>query len=370
VQNLIVYVFSISIVFYAGKITQYSPVYFIYIVAIIAYLPQFFKHQKIILTADVAIIFIFLVYLLVSQYEHYYTGEFVNIVIGMMAYLIIRVHNQHLKLNFLLKVFKHMLLISIIILMIDSVYRISNPTANSKELFEYLSSSDQYWFYIYKFNSILFADSNTVALVALVLYFSILSLEIHIGEAGINFKYMKYALILIIILSFSRSGLLALFFGLLYYKYHKSKKIIKIKTLFYSVIILIIFYIYIWEYFISDGSFISKLEIYDNVYAAGKNFAIFDSLFGIGLGESKYALSRYTHILFLTIIVEVGFTGLLFFLFFIMSYGFKYNLVVLMPILIAGLSYFLYIGTPFLFVPLALVANILDKSKKIQNLSL
>lgn len=356
-KNIVLYFFSISITFYLAKITQLSPVYVVYLILFPLAFLTLYKINKVIVSKDVIILIIMLFYILITQLQQIFTGEFINLFISLYAYIFIRFLKYKFDINFYFKLIKHMVFVSIITLSIDSLFRILNPIIPNMDDFEYVSGNDKLWFYIYKFNTLMFADSNTVALIVLTLFFTLSQIQ---TIYKINYVKEKSFLFLLLLFTFSRSAYIAFTIGLFYEKFINLKRIKKIFLFLLITLFIVIFISYSFSYFESDGSLNSKFKIISLVYEKFLSLSLFEILFGIGFGNSKEFLGIYTHLLFLTYFVESGLFGLLILIIFLTIYSFNYGSIIILPLMIAGLSYFAYLGTPFIFVPLAIFANIYD----------
>lgn len=360
-SNFIIFSLAASITFYAAKITPYSPIYIIYLLLLPISMLNIIKKNYISVSFDVFVIFFFLLYIISTQLQFILSGEFINLFISLFAYLYIRLTKKMQNELSLLYIFKMMIWISILLLSIDSIYRITHPAIPNMDDFDYISNSDKLWFYIYKYNTLLFADSNTVALIVLVLYFTVMSIEYY--KKVYSFKYEKLFLFLLLLFSLSRSAYIAFIIGIAFV-YIKNQS--ATKRLIYFLIIFFLFIligIYLSTYLETDGSFQSKFSIMALAYNKFQMMSLSDILFGIGMGEAKSYLGIYPHLLFLTYFFESGLIGLAFFILFMFSYIYKYNSIILFPMLISGFSFFVYLGTPFLFVPLAMLANLMDQEK-------
>lgn len=368
INKFILYICTISITFYTAKLTSYSPIYLIYMFMFPFMIMCVLKKRYIAYSADVVVVFFLLIYILSTQFNYILTGPFINLFIALIGYIYIRIIKNKLEEKTLIKIIENMTRISIILLILDSVYRLMNPGVPNPEQFEYISNSERIWFYMYKFNTLMFADSNTTALIALILLFSTLSLEQYINTK--SYKYEKFFLFLIIVFAISRSAYIGLFIGLLFFYYKNLKLVYKMIYVFFTIVIVVYISLLLSFYLENDGSFNSKFHIISLVLSKINFFSLSDFLFGIGMDQSSSFLGISTHILLLTYFIETGLIGLLIFSIFISIYLYKYNGIILTPILISSLSYFLYLGTPFLFIPLALIANLIDlrnKGKYIEN---
>lgn len=366
-REIILLLLSISITFYTAKLTSFSPIYLIYLSFIFIYLFILIKHNYIIFTNDMYILFILLIYMLLTQFSNIQYGEFINLFVSICGYLVIRSMKYNFGITKFVGVFRYSLWISIGLLLIDSIYRLSHPGAPTEEAFNVMSNSEDRFFYLYKFNSIMFLDSNSTGLIIIILFFTILSIERILKEMNGNFKLAKFFLFFLLLGTLSRAAYMAFLIGLLsatIIRQKFSKKII-ISTI--GILISIPVFILTFDYFSSDASFDTKFDIFFLTYSKFQHLSIYEMLFGVGFGHASETIGIYTHLLVLTYLLEMGVFGLLIFMAFIFYYIYKFDSLVWIPVFIVGLSFFMYVGTPFLFTPLALIANIYDNKKHLKG---
>lgn len=362
-NHLIVFILSSSITFYASKFTQFSPIYIIYIFIFPLAIYTIVRNKFITYSLDAMIALILIIYISLTQFQYLFSGEFINLFISLYSYIYIRINVNKFSEEILLKIFNKMLWISIILLSIDSIYRIMNPSAPTAEAFAALEASENLFFYLYKFNSLMFADSNTTALICLILIFTIFSIQKEIKN--VYYKNEKFILLLLLFSCLSRAAILSLIVGLIFLLLFNSNISKIVKTFFlFLLIIATVFVVVFNDSLITDESLKSKFQIIIMVYLKIQTLSFSELLFGIGFTQVESFLGIYSHLLILTYLIECGIIGLLIFLTFIGFYIFKYNSIVLLPILVVSLSYFLYAGTPFLFIPLAIIANIIDFKRR------
>lgn len=366
-REVILLLLSISITFYTAKLTSFSPIYLIYLFFIFIYLFILIKHNYIIFTNDMYILFILLMYMLLTQFSNMQSGEFINLFISICGYLVIRSMKYNFGITKFVGIFTYSLWISIGLLLIDSIYRLSHPGAPTEEAFNVMSNSEDRVFYLFKFNSIMFLDSNSTGLIIIILFFTILSIERILKEMNGDFKLAKFLLFLLLLGTLSRAAYMAFLIGLLsatIIRQKFSKKIImSLIGIFISIPIIILTF----DYFSTDASFDTKFDIFFLTYSKFQHLSIYETLFGVGFGHATEAIGIYTHLLVLTYLLEMGVFGLLIFMAFIFYYIYKFDSLVWIPVFIVGLSFFMYVGTPFLFTPLALIANIYDNKKRLKG---
>jgi len=360
-SHILTFILTISITFYISKITQFSPVYFIYISVFFVALIDLIKYSMVSYTIDMLIALFLFMLLFLTQIEHMQSGEFINLSLALMAYIYIRAVKKRQDSDLILKTFNYMIWISIIILSIDSIYRIMHPGLPTY----YVEHNEDMWFYLYKTNSIMFADSNSTALVSLILFFSVISFQKYYNLK--SFRYAKLFLFGLVVFSFSRAAIISLIIGVGLEYVLKKKKLAKFILLNIGIILLTGLSFFFFQYFENDGSFNSKFQILSIAYMALEKSSFFELWFGHGLKTSVEDFGIYTHLLLITYLYEMGITALFLFLTFIVYYAYRYNTIVLLPVMIVSLSFFTYVGTPFFFVPLALIANLIDSHKIVNN---
>ena len=350
-------VFGMNI--YLVKLVYYSPVYYIIGISLLVsvlYLPFL---NRLTLSKDVVLAMFLLVYVILSQYEYILGGATINIIISLGAYIVLRVLKKHIGIKKMLTYIDVAVIVALILLFIDTIYRFMYPYIPDSALYN-LFSSKNIEFYYYKYNSFMFGDSNSVGLCAMIMLFLLLALsKIEYKNQRRDYVFM-FLLLTILIMSLSRASIIALLFGVILYKYWEKNKVLILFVAFFAVYVL---------YFIllNDLSYKTKIGLIDIVKLFVLNSDNYELLFGIGLGESKEIFIRGSHSLFVTYFVEMGVFGLSLAMSFYITYMIRYGVYILVPVFIAGVSFFLYAGTPFLFVPLALFANIVDEKRNSES---
>ena len=348
-----IYLASMSMMLYGVKL-NFSPVYIILIIALFFGLIALFLSNELVIKSDEIIAFILLIYLLATKFDNI-GGEFINLALGLSCYIIIRLSSNSINKDIYLTASNLALMFGSAILFFDTVYRLLHPAILDPEaLAHYAAMSTE--FYVYKFNSLIFLDSNAVAIAALNLFF----LSFYLSCKFKTKFYYLFSIVLIIILftTFSRSAIFAsIFFTALVLSNKLNKK--------YILYLFPIFLYLIWLFFTSvkdDESFGTKFYLYNILF---NNFyqdhSILDVLFGINFGDFGHEYNIAAHSVFVTYLTELGSLGFLLFISFLYSVYKRSKisfLYCILPHLTAGLSYFIYGGTPFFYIIIALVINL------------
>ncbi|HAS3607733.1 hypothetical protein JG654_10180 [Vibrio cholerae] len=245
------------------------------------------------------------------------------------------------------------------------MYRILNPSMPTSEALEAVQGTENA-FYMYKFSTLMFADSNTVAIVCISFFFL---LDYCSKRFLVNTSVLRIFLFVILLSCLSRSALFAIVISMFLLS---TKFSFKFKVVF-MLSILIPMMFYVLSLVASDGSFLSKVFILHAFLNYFSTADLSSLLLGIGLGNSPLYLNNiYSHIHVVTSIVEGGIVGTLLIFAFLSYYSYiskYYCLYVILPNLILGFSYFFYLGSPFVFVPMALIVMLELRLSKFEILN-
>lgn len=363
-------ILAVCISAYAVKLTEFSPIYFVYVLVLpISFLVLLVYRRTFSMTLDVFLVFLLLSYVLIFHFIHLNNGTAVNLIVSLLGYIYLRFARFTISLKQYSRIINAMVVFNLVILGIDSIYRLLNPMHPNADKIDLYAGSQDKWFYLYKFNSLMFSDSNDTALVLIVLFFTTLLMPREYFSLS---KFKIYSIfIFLILLTFSRAAYFVTILGFLNYKIASFSRLNKLIVRSLLVISGIISISIIYSFLIADDSFAVRLDIISMIFDLQSKTSFSKLLIGVGPGQGEEALGIYTHIFYLTYILELGILGLLLVLTFFFLYMYRYGNIVLFPVLTIGLSFFLYLGTPFLFVPLALIANIYDLQRNnIQNFNL
>lgn len=233
---------------------------------------------------------------------------------------------------------------------IDLILRLK--TAQTLDVPEWMQVNPILKFYLFKFGG-LTGDSNTLGTFCVanfsVLFFSYL-------RRIIQKKYLVLSFVMAV-LSCSRAAIVSCLAILLFwYFFYKAKLVIKF-VIFSSGIFLSFF---VFMFFLNDGSFLTKLDIFNKTYEFLQECDVYTFLFGLGPNQSFKAIGRYAHNIWSIMLLEYGFVGLVLFFLMMVFISFdvgKYFFIVAIPYFLVSLS-FTPIFLQFLFVAFALIKHI------------
>lgn len=273
-------------------------------------------------------------------------SELVNFELAMMAYIAIRLLGRRMTAVSLQRLFNGAAWACAIVLLVDSIYRLLNPGTPEPVMYEAIIGTSRE-FYIYKYNTLMFAHSNATAMVALCFLATGVKLRVDGDEKN---NALFFALALVIVLSFSRAAYLATALLAALYFYPRLSPWLKVIAIgavpFLGIVALAIFQ--------DDGSLGSKLSMWTDAFTYAESWH--ELLFGIGLGETVQIAGLAQHVLPLTYATEMGLIGIGLVAIFLLTALRRdpRSAIVLVPILVLSLSHFLYAGMAFFTAPFAL----------------
>ena len=340
---------------YISRIAPISPVFLFFYLGIIYFFFNYIcklkriKITKSVLFACGVILYIVMSQLLIGNDLIKVFGAIVPTMFYIMSIILLpKLPEKQTK-----KISDFMLFISTIWFSADTIYRLMNFK------FNILYMLSGFNFYASKKMTLLYADTNTVGINAVVLVF----FSFYLYRIYRNKLYLFYTILftLINILSLSRSSIFAeilTFFLIFLYKnikivvrnksiYLESvplKKIFASIIIFISIIVAIYYGIYFVIYLLSDGSFGTKINLFETLKTFLFNAPIESIFWGLGFNTGhlyKYgSVVGYAHTYLLTYIAETGIVGYIFVTGFLISILLetKSTIIQFIPFFIYGLS--------------------------------
>lgn len=255
--------------------------------------------------------------------------------------------------EFATKTLKRVIFIVLILLLIEFVYRITHP-----QFFKWATDIDNF-FYIYKFSSIMFSDTNETGF--FIMMFT--AFLVYLNDK----KVIKIPFIILfisfsfIVGTFSRAAVFGFVVFLFYNNYFKKQSI---QTKFFIVFCAIFSVFGIITFFMNDGSFLTKIEIFSKSVSYLCRNNIREFLFGVGMNNSINALGIYGHNYISLYFIEYGAIGMFLFTSFLIHIFFcnaetKYLLI---PYIITGLSFAPYF-IPYFFFFIGFILQFEERSK-------
>jgi hypothetical protein len=326
------FLFAFSGAFLAN-ITIFSPIYFSFIGGMLLLVVYFSFRGKVSCDIEATIV-IFIDILVVVYYfiQMILTNSFVHLkdytihAFSILYLIFIIIFSRIISRDELINIIKKYMVISNIFLLLDIVWRFYRRDMAYTGIFA---------FYNYKFNGIMFMDSNFSGFFALINFSFLLYLRdykiIFFSRKRIFFQF------LLIVFNLSRAAIIASLILCFYLLFKKQKIAMKIFIMFVFVVFINIFLVLI----ISDPSFQTKIDIFTKTIEYLRNASVRQLVFGNGLTSSIIFLGRSAHNYISLLIIEMGFVALLLILLLFFCIYFstrKVFIYILIPYLSAGLS--------------------------------
>ena len=234
---------------------------------------------------------------------------------------------KFLKKEQVLNITKCLFLFTFIYTLFESFWRWTHPTMFREGVIPTKEIENS--FYMFKTNSFMFQDSNFVSLITLIMTFLAFYILTNIKKDDNFYKFMFLAFAVLTGLTVSRAAIFAMIITiLLYYSadtlkgglhYLKNIPILTFKMFIFIPIAIIGIFIFSYGLylFMSDGSFLTKIEIFTDLLEYLHSMPLLNKLLGSGsdISNMLYYFGRATHALIPTYIVWYGIVALCLILF-------------------------------------------------------
>lgn len=284
-------------------------------------------------------------------------NTFLNVVFSIIVFIFIRILIPPLSTVNLFKLSRFLIYFSMPLLVFESFYRILNPPQERLD-FYIESGMEDIIFYAYKMNSIMFQDSNFVAMLVLVLFFFSLYLVRSFHSRFLLFY--SAVLFFLLLATLSRAAIIASLVFILLIPlsnfFYRNRKFV----LLLFLIILPFMFSIAFKMSDFDGSFASKFHIINQTIKFIKDASLVQILFGVGFGNAVEVLNIGSHNLFVAFLVESGFIGLVLIILLWHQILLKSNYaagIVMFPFLLAGMS-FASLAMPYLYVVFSIILEL------------
>lgn len=320
--------------FYLTQIVSVSPVYFIFIACTLCALVNLFgSNFKIQANSYQIILYVLLPLVSLFPGSRSEINLTINAIVLMASPMLViilfrRAEISQTKISIIIFLYS-------LLFIVDGVWRILHP---NYEFIEQWAEAG-IGFYIYKSASIMYNDSNFLGLQALIFY----CFYRYMNASGYCRSNVVHGLLLIgILLSFSRSSIVAaIFANLAYFLVTRNSRNVKFYLIFLSPILFALFFYVVYLGFSDDASFMSKFDIIFRALDAFSHLDLLDSLIGVGFGNAPKFIGIGAHNFYVVTLLEGGtvFSGfLLIFIVNIVYMTGKMSWVLVVPILIAFFS--------------------------------
>lgn len=326
--------------FYLTKVMSISPIYYAMFLSLFFISIGFVLGEKFTFRVEKITIpvILYILYLLITQF--FLTENFsvlINVVMGLFYFLLTIFCLKGLSKDQQLKIIYYFLILSIGLLIVECVWRLSHPMFIDPNNPKFnVFKKPELLIYAYKFRSIMYVDSNFVGVFVLCLYF----LCSYLNKKRKYIKYLKIILFILAVLSLSRAVIVTIIFYELLFLLIKKYGVLRV-IIFFSVFILG-FLISVLYYFKDDASFMTKFNIISITFDYLEKADLKNILLGVGMANAKDYLNIGSHNLFVTIFLDSGLLGFIFYLLMLIQIVIKTNykaLYVVLPFILAGMSF-------------------------------
>ena len=302
------------------------------------------KRCAVRIDSSILIAISWIIYLIITQIPYQKNSAFYNLIFSILYYILSVQSIRTLHPKKIIQYSKWLLDFSGILLVVEAVTRISNPIIKATE-------TEQNAFYRFKYNSIMYQDSNYVGMFILVLFFFLIYLE---SECSMCLKKEKICFLILSVLTLSRSVIIVVFvLGFVFDR--KINKFYKFIAFFFASVLGMYLVV---TYILNDGSFISKLDIIKWSFKFfTEKASMYMRLFGYGLGHSVDYMGMGAHNLIVTYIMETGLVGFAFWVTMLLNI-FKRTrrkcYYIIIPFLVAGFSFASHF-VPYLYCTISII---------------
>jgi hypothetical protein len=358
---LISFLMLIASGLYLSGITPLSPIYFIFGIAIIFYCFKLLLHFEIHMNGlaffnlFICVVSVFVQLIVIPNTR---VPNTIGLALPYLFYFICFQSLNTLTKKEIMNLCAYMLSAHVILFSIDAIIRLANPNIYATNIYSG-HTRETGLAYMFKYNSIMYPDSNFVGVQVCLTYFFTLYLikeNLLVSWA----KNLRYMLFVLVILSTSRSAIITmvlytLIFNKISFPFQITKK--QILWLVGIIVFLLLSSVFILSLIKNDVSFNSKFMILYLAVDFLKSIPISSIFFGIGMGNTFSFIGIGAHNLLVTLTLETGLFGLSLF---ILSMYFSIKktngkaLYVLFPLFTMGFS-FVSLALPFLFTFLAII---------------
>lgn len=341
-----------------------SPIYPLFLLSLLFFLIFLSNKDYLPYNSLLGYFLFYGIYLTISQFlfsnPDFHT--FINVILNIPYFILGFFLMQEMKEGYVISILKRFLLFSVLLLIVEFIYRITHPVFILEDGTKDLRDSSDLIFYAYKKSSLMFEDSNFTGIYAMIVFFL----------AWWSYKNNFYksrsllcVLFLLILGSLSRSAILATIISLIILPFFLNKRISFIKII---TLILVSSFIFLSTLKLigNDLSFDSKFLIFEKSVDYISKASLNDILFGVGFGNTDEYIGIGAHNLILTHLLESGVFG--FFLFFFIQYQLikrsnRQMLYLFIPFFIAGFSLMGHALT-FYFTAAAIIIVVDSYTKK------
>lgn len=355
INYLIAYLFIITSGYYITRLPL-SPIYFFMLASLFLFSNVILSKGELLINQKLFIPVMYIFYLIVFQIIN--QGQLsasINQIMSVSYFFVSFLMLKSIPDKKIIRIAKRTVQFSLLLLTVEAVYRLMNPIWKPNSFIDYHNYPTMF-FYPYKINSIMYQDSNYVAVFILVLFFLTLYLKRYYSEP---LRFERILLFLLALATISRSVtiVIVLFWSFEYARRIKGKMM---KVLIAAMVFLAVL-IFLYFFSLKDQSTLIKFNSFIRTFDVLHDMSFFNIIFGNGIGNSAVLLGGISaHNIIEALLVETGIMGIILFtLIHIhiskLSRG-KANYIIF-PFLLAGMSLFVN-AAPYYYAILGIIVTL------------
>ena len=377
------FLFIVFCNFWVYQAKPITPLYYFFLVSVLIFFISFIRQKSVQITNTQITSLICATYTFIVSMFHKDTGwnTVIHCGITFIFYFLVIYYFKFLNKEQVLNIVKWLFNFTFIYIAIETFWRWTHPTMFREGVI--VTKQVETNFYAFKMNSIMFMDSNFVSLITLIMTFLAFYILVYVKKNDKFYKFMFFAFAVLTGLTISRAATFAMIITIIIYycfdtlkdglNYLKNIPILTFKMFIFIPIAVIGLFLFFYGLFLfmSDESFLTKIDIFSNLGFYLSSVPIINKFIGSGtdLSNMLYYFSRATHSLIPTYIVWFGLLELLLvcYLWIQILIDTKYKaLFIIIPIFILGFS-LTVAGIHTFYVVLALITyfeNILPQQER------
>ena len=372
-RNVNIYCSLLLIIFcsaYLTQLTSFSPFYFAYAFALLLFILSFLQNPH----THIYRMMLYLFILLIAAEINSFIGYMINPHSDESYYMFLDLMFNQFLTVFLLLLLSNSKNILFVQKSVDAYYYVAVVFGFADFIYRVIhrgyGASGWKFFYNYKFNSIMFLDSNWTGFIYMIAF----AFFIYLRSCNIfNISKRKCSiLLLLVLLSFSRAALFCCFIVLFFDFYMRRQKSERLLILSIAGILFPVLFYCVFLFFLQDGSFRTKLELLNGILYYIQHIDIIHLLFGNGIGSASNNLPLLGninlggHLYIVVKLITFGLVGFLLDIFFFLAcirFTNKKIFYLLLPFFICGLS-MCPTNLSFMYVFIGLMIYIEQNCKK------
>lgn len=229
-------------------------------------------------------------------------GNILNLALGPLLAAVVPLAGRRLSRPQLEGIARAFVTISLCVATVEAVWRLAHPDIGFLEdASQHREDIEDIAFYAYKFNSLMYLDSNFVGLQLALLFAFLLGLSAE-GVRAPRFYFAWTFLLTVLTLSRASVGTVIVLASVSVFLRYRRAVLVQIAVLVGVVILGVLAAKAIGE----DASFLSKFEILHRFADFEKRASWSDIMFGVGAGKAVGVLNIGAHNIVVTYVVELG----------------------------------------------------------------